>query len=143
MIQGQLVLVQLGQDGANVQMSVRLDLRSLQSRLDRQSPLKEVQSRSHLANASVVAGHVIEGHGLAEFVVLAQLFALLEQIERAVNILLFEVVDGQNVTDLAKLLASAREFTTCRPKVHLLYLQQLFQDADCFDIFALKFKVKE
>lgn len=125
MIQGQLVLVQLGQDGANVQMSVRLDLRSLQSRLDCQSPLKEVQCRAHLANASVVAGHVIEGHGLAELVVLAQLFALFEQIERAVNVFLFEVVDGQNVTDLAQLLASAREFSTRRPKVHLLYLQQL------------------
>ena len=118
-------------------MSVRLDLRPLQSRLNRQSSLKEVQSRSHLPDASVVACHVIEGHGLTKLVVLAQLLTLLEQIERAVNVFLFEVVDGQDVADFAELFACARELATCRPKVHLLDLQQLLKNADCFHIFAL------
>ena len=68
MVQGELVLIQLTQDGADVQMSVGLGFWSLQSRLDGQSSLQEVERSPHLANPPVVAGHVVEGHGLAELV---------------------------------------------------------------------------
>ena len=74
------MLVQLRQDGANVQMSVSLDLRSLQSRLDCQGTLEEVECSAHLSYASIVAGHVIECHGLSKLVVFAELLTLLEQV---------------------------------------------------------------
>lgn len=88
-------------------MGVSLDLGLLKSRLNSQSPLKEVQGGPHLSDTSVVASHVIESHGLTEFVVLTELFRLLEQVEGRVDIFLFEVVDGQNVTDLTELFAGA------------------------------------
>ena len=74
MVESELVFVQLREYGTNVQMSVSLDLWALQSRLNRQCPLQEVQGSSHLANTAVVARHVVEGHGLAQFVVLTKFF---------------------------------------------------------------------
>ena len=62
-------------------MSVSLNLGFLESRLDSQSPLKKVQGGAHLSNTSIVASHIVESHGLAEFVVLTELFRLLEQVE--------------------------------------------------------------
>lgn len=123
MIQSQLVLVQLRQDSANVQVGVSLDLGSLQARLNRERPLEEVQGCAHLSNAAIVASHVVEGHGLSKLVVLAQLLRLLEEVERAVDVLLLQVVDCEDVTDFAQLLAGACELTRCRAEVHLLDLE--------------------
>lgn len=125
MVQRQFMLVQLRQDGANVQMSVSLDLRSLQSRLDCQGTLEEVECSAHLSYASIVTGHVIECHGLSKLVVFAELLTLLEQVERAIYVFFLEIVDGQDVTDFAELFARAREFTASRTKVHFLDLKQL------------------
>lgn len=81
MVQSQLVLVELRENSADVQVGVGLDLGFLESRLDSERPLKEVQGRAHLSNTSVVASHVVESHGLAEFVVLTEFFGLFEQVE--------------------------------------------------------------
>ena len=59
-------------------MRICLDLGSLQPRLDCKGSLEEVESSSHLTDASVVTSHVIEGHSLAEFIVLTELLRLLE-----------------------------------------------------------------
>lgn len=72
-VQSQLVLVQLGENRTDVQMGVRLHLRSLQLGLNRECLLQEVEGRAHLADPAVVASHVIEGHGLSKLVVLAKL----------------------------------------------------------------------
>jgi hypothetical protein len=74
MIKCQLVLVQLAQYSANVQMRVRLHLRALESRLNSQSLLQEIQRRPHLPNPSIVAGHVVVRHCLAQFVIFTKFF---------------------------------------------------------------------
>ena len=58
---------------------------------------------------SVVTGHVVEGHGLAEFVILTELLWLLEQVYCAVDVLFLQVVDRQDVANLAQLLAGSSE----------------------------------
>ena len=95
------MLVELGKHSTDVQVSVGLDLGSLQPRLDRQGALQEIQCRAHLTNTAVVACHVIECHSLAQFVVLTKLLRLFEKIKRAIDVLLLEVVDGQDVANLA------------------------------------------
>ena len=77
-VECQLVLVQLRENGTDVQVSVCLDLGLLEARFDRESTLEEIQGGPHLPNTSVVASHIVEGHGLAELVVLAQLLRLLQ-----------------------------------------------------------------
>lgn len=42
---------------------------------------------------------------MAELVIFAKLLGLLEQVERTIDVFLFEVVHGENVANLAKLLA--------------------------------------
>jgi hypothetical protein len=46
-------------------VSIGLDFGLLESRFDSQSTLEEVKSSSHLANSTVVTGHVVVGHGLS------------------------------------------------------------------------------
>lgn len=137
MIQGQLVLVELGENRTDVQMGVGLDFGTLKSRLNRQGSLQKVERCAHLSNTAVVAGHVVEGHSLTKLIVLAKLLGLLEEVERTVDIFLLEVVDGEDVANLTQLLARASEFARRGTEVHLLDLEQLFQDSDRFHIFAL------
>ena len=92
-------------------MCVCLDFWSLKTRFDCQGSLKEIQSCPHLSNASVIASHVVEGHCLTEFVVLAQFFRLLEKIKSTVNVLFFQIIDSKDVADFTQLLASASEFS--------------------------------
>ena len=92
-------------------MSVSLNFGALEPRFNCEGPLQEVESCAHFADSTIVAGHVVEGHGLTKFVVFAELFRLLQQVQSAVDVLLLEVVDGKDVTDFAELLASACEFT--------------------------------
>lgn len=133
------MLVELREHGTDVEMSVCLDFGALQPRLDRQGTLQEVQGGAHLTNAAVVARHVVEGHCLAKLVVLAELLRLFEQVQRAVDVLLLKVVDGEDVANLAKLLASSRKLLRCRSKMHLLDLEELLENADRLDILALFF----
>ena len=65
------MLIQLGKHCTDVEVSICLDLGSLEAGLNGQSSLQEVEGSSHLANASVVTSHVIEGHCLAKLVILA------------------------------------------------------------------------
>ena len=105
--------------------------------------MEEVESRSHLTDASVVTSHVIEGHSLAEFIVLTELLRLLEQVESAVDVFLFQVINCEDVADLAKLLACSCEFSRSSSEMHLLDLQELLQDANSLHIFALLQKIKQ
>ena len=142
MIERQLVLVELGEHGANVEVGVRLNLRALQTGLNGKCTLQKVESGSHFADATVVARHVIEGHSLAELVVLAEFLALLQQIQCTVDVLFLQVVDGEDIADLAQLLASPRELFRCGAKVHFLDFEQLFEDANRLNILALQW-IKE
>lgn len=74
-------------------MCVSLDLWTLQTRLDGQGSLQKVQSRSHLTDAAIVAGHVVEGHRLAKFVVFAEFFGLFEQVQCTVDVFFLEIVN--------------------------------------------------
>lgn len=74
MVQSKLMLVQLRENSTDVQVSVGLNLWSLQTRFDCQSSLKEVKSDFHLVYPTVVACHVVVGHGLAKFIILTQVF---------------------------------------------------------------------
>ena len=65
------MLIQLGKHCTDVEVSICLDLGSLETGLNGQSSLQEVEGSSHLSNASVVACHVIEGHCLTKLIVLA------------------------------------------------------------------------
>ena len=109
MVQSQLVLIELGENCTYVQVGVCLDLGPLQASLDRQCLLQEVEGSTHFANSSIVTSHVIESHRHAELISLAQLLRLLQQVQGAINILFFEIVDGQNIANFAKLLAGSRE----------------------------------
>lgn len=60
----------------------------------------------------VVASEIVECHCLTEFVVLAKLFRLLEQIKCTIDVFLFEIVDGKDVADLAELFARLGELRT-------------------------------
>lgn len=110
-VECQLVLVELGEDGTNIQMRIRLRFGSLESAFDGEGSLQKVKGSSHFTDSSVVAGHVVEGHGLAELVVLAELFGLLEQVQGTVDVLLLQVVDCQNIADLAQLFAGSSELS--------------------------------
>lgn len=136
-VKRQLVLVELGQDGANVQMCVGLNLRALKARLNGERALQEVKSGAHFADTAIVASHIVKGHGLAELVVLAQFLALLKQVKRAVDVLLLKVVDSEDVADLAQLLASTSELFRSRTEMHFLDFEELLKDADCLHILAL------
>jgi len=63
--------------------------------------LKEVESRLHFTNSSVVTGHIVEGHGLSELIVLAEFLRLLEEVKSTVDILFFKIINSKDVTDLA------------------------------------------
>ena len=108
-VEGQLVLVELGEHGADIKVGIGLSFRSLQSTLDRQCPLQEVEGGPHFTDSPVVAGHVVEGHCLTELVVLAELLGLLEEVECAVDVLFLEVVYGEDVADFAQLFAALGE----------------------------------
>ena len=140
MVEGKLVLVKLAEHRTNIQVGVGLDFGPLQFGLNRQGLLQKVEGGAHFADAAVVASHIVEGHGLAEFVVLAEFLRLLQQIKRRVHVLLLQVVNGQNIANLAQLLAGAREFLRSRSKVHFLYFQKFLKDANCLYIFGLKQK---
>ena len=133
------MLVELGKHSTDVQVSVSLDLGTLQPRLDRQGALQEVQRRAHLTDAAVVACHVVECHSLAKLIVLTQLLGLFEEVKCAIDVLLLEVVDGQDVANLAKLLACSRELLRRCSKMYLLDLEELLEDANRLDILALFF----
>ena len=105
MVQGQLMLVQLREDRANIQVRISLSLGPLQTALNGKRALQEVERCAHLADSSIVASHVVECHGLTELVGLAQLLTLLEQVESRIDILLLQVVDGEDVANFAQLLA--------------------------------------
>jgi hypothetical protein len=64
-VKGKLMLVELREDGTDVKVSIGLDFGLLESRFDSQSTLEEVKGSSHLANSTVVTGHVVVGHGLS------------------------------------------------------------------------------
>ena len=111
MIKSKLVLVKLRENRANVKMSIGLDLRSLQTRLNSECTLQEVQGGAHLSNTSIVASHIVEGHSLAELVVLAELLRLFEQVKSTVNVFFLEVINCKDVANFTQLLARAREFS--------------------------------
>ena len=67
------MLVQLRKHCADVKMGICLNLWSLQSCFDGESFLEEVKGSSHLANSTIIASHVVEGHCHAEFVRIAEL----------------------------------------------------------------------
>ena len=73
-IQSQLVLVQLRKHGANIEMSVGLGLGALQTRLNSQCTLQEVECRAHLSDSSIIACHVVECHRLSQLIRLTQFF---------------------------------------------------------------------
>ena len=104
------MLVKLRENRTDVKMSVSLDFRALEPRFNSKSSLQEVESRAHFADSTIVAGHVVEGHGLTKLVVFTELFRLLQQVQSAIDVLFLEVVDGKDVTDFAELLAGACEF---------------------------------
>ena len=137
MIKSQLVLIELRENCTDVQMSVSLNLRALEPRFNRKSSLQEVKSSAHFANSTIVACHVVESHSLAKLVVFTKLFRLLQKVQSAVNVLLLEVVDCKDVTDFTELLASACEFARGSSEVHFLHPEELLQDSDGFNIFAL------
>jgi hypothetical protein len=64
-VKSKLVLVELREDGADVEMSIGLNLWLLKAGLDSESTLKEVESGSHLSNSSVIASHVVVCHSLS------------------------------------------------------------------------------
>jgi hypothetical protein len=136
-VESQLVLVELRENRANVQVSVCLDLGSLQARLNRESPLQEGKSKSHFADTSVVAGHVVESHSLSKLVVLTEFLGLSKEIESTVDIFLLEVVDSEDVANLAKLLATLGEFAARSAVVELLDFQKFLQNANCLNVLAL------
>ena len=137
MVQGQLVLVQLREHRANIQVRISLSLGPLQTTLDRERALQEVERCAHLADSPIVARHVVEGHGLTELVGLAKLLALLEQVERRVDVLLLQVVDGEDVANFAQLLARLRKFFRVRAEVGFLNFEKLLEDADGLNILGL------
>lgn len=69
MVKRQLVLVELGEYGADIEVGIRLDFWTLQARLNSERALQEVEGGAHFTNAAIVARHVIEGHGLTELIV--------------------------------------------------------------------------
>jgi hypothetical protein len=103
------MLIKLGEYCTNVQVGVCLDLGPLQTGLNGQSLLEEVECGTHLPDSSIVTSHIIESHCHAQFVGLAQLLRLLEQIQGTINILFFEIVDGKNIANFAQLFARSRE----------------------------------
>lgn len=121
-IESQFMLVKLRQYGTDIQMRICLDLGSLQPRFNRESPLQEVERCTHFSNTAIVASHVVEGHRLTKFIVLAQFFAFLQKVKCTVNILLLEVVDCKDVADLTQLFACARELSRCCAKMHFFDL---------------------
>ena len=131
------MLVELRENSADVQMSVGLDFGTLEPRFNGEGPLQEVESCAHFTDPAIIAGHIVKSHGLAKFVVFTELFRLFQQVQGTVDILFLEIVDCEDVTDLAELLASACEFTRGGSEMHLLHPEELLQDADGFNIFAL------
>jgi hypothetical protein len=75
------MLVELGKDCTYVKVGISLDLRSLYAGLYRQSLLQEIQCGPHLSNPAIVASHVVECHGHAQLVGLAELLGLLEKVK--------------------------------------------------------------
>ncbi len=116
------MLVKLREHGTNIQMRISLDLGSLQPGLNRESPLQEVERCTHFADSAIIASHVIEGHRLTKFIVLAKFFAFLQKVKCTVDIFLLEVVDCKDVADLTQLLACARELSRCGAKMHFFDL---------------------
>ena len=71
--------------------------------------MQEIEGGSQLSNSTVIAGHVVESHCLTKFVVGAEFFRLFKQLNCGVDVLTFQIVDGENVADFTKLLAGFRE----------------------------------
>ena len=138
MIKGQLVLIKLRENCTDVEMSVSLDFWALEPRFNRKSTLQEIESCAHFANSTIVASHVVEGHSLTKLVVFTELFRLLQQVQSAIDVFFLEVVDSEDVADLAQLLAGSCELFRSRAKVHFLDFKELFKDANCFNILALQ-----
>lgn len=104
-------------------MGISLSFWSLKSRLNGQGSLQKVEGRSHFANPPVVASHVVKGHGLTQFVVFTKFFRLLKQVKGTVDILFFQVIDSQNIADLAELLAGFGELPGVGSEIHLFDLE--------------------
>jgi hypothetical protein len=99
--------------------------------------LKEVESSSHFADSSVIASHVVVGHGLAQFVIFTKFFRFLKQVKSTVDIFFFEVVHGENIANFAELFACSAKLYRCRSKVDLFYFQQLLENSNRLYVFAL------
>ena len=117
------MLVELRKHGANVEMRIGLCFWPLQAALNGQSSLQKIESSAHFADASVVASHVVECHGLAELIVFAEFFGLLEQVEGAVDVLLFQIINSEDVADLAKLFAALRKLLRICAEMLLFYFE--------------------
>ena len=55
--------------------------------------MQEVKGSSKLANPSIIASHVVEGHSLAEFVIFTEFFGLLQQFKSAIHVVFLEIVN--------------------------------------------------
>jgi len=71
------MLIQLGKHRADVKMGVSLRFGSLQTAFNGESSLQKIEGGPHLTNPAIVARHVVEGHGLPQLIVLAQLLRFL------------------------------------------------------------------
>lgn len=129
------MLIQLRQHGANVQVGISLSFWSLKSRLNGQGSLQKVEGCSHFADPPVIASHVVESHGLTQFVVFTKFLRLLEQVKGTVDILFLQVVDSQNIADLAELFAGFGELPGVGSEIHLFDLEQLLKNSNGFNVF--------
>ena len=93
MVQSELMLVELGQNCTDIKVRIGLDLWSLQTGLNSQGLLQEIECSTHFSYASIIASHIIKGHSHAKFIGLTKLLRLLKQIESAINILLLQVIN--------------------------------------------------
>lgn len=117
-------------------MRISLGFRSLKSAFDCQSALQEIEGGPHFTDSPVVAGHVVESHGLTELIVLAELLGLLEEVQGAVNVLLLKVIYCKDVADFAQLFAALGELFRVGTEVRLLHFEQFFKHADGLDVLA-------
>jgi hypothetical protein len=59
------MLIELRENRTNVQVCVSLNFGSLETGLNRQGFLQEIQSSSHFADSTIIASHIIECHSHA------------------------------------------------------------------------------
>ncbi len=129
------MLIKLTQHSANVQVSVCLDLGSLQAGLDCEGLLQKVQCSAHLPNTSIVACHVVECHGHAQLVGVDKLLGLFQKVKGRVYVFFFQIIYGEDIANLAKLLAGSCEFLRVNPEMEFLETQNLLQDANRLHVF--------